>query len=55
MVAFLLVAAVATLTTGALTFREARTGVLKQSQDTVIGQFRDHVNDLAAGVTFPPN
>jgi two-component system sensor histidine kinase MtrB len=55
MVAFLLVAAVATLTTGALTFREARTGVLKQSQDTVIGQFRDHVNDLATGLTFPPN
>jgi len=55
MVAFLLVAAVATLTTGALTFREARTGVLKQSQDTVIGQFRDHVNDLAADLTFPPN
>ncbi|WP_052488866.1 HAMP domain-containing sensor histidine kinase [Streptomyces sp. 150FB] len=53
--AFLLVAAVATLTTGALTFREARTGVLQQSQDTVIGQFRDHVNDLAAGLSFPPN
>jgi two-component system sensor histidine kinase MtrB len=53
--AFLLVAAVATLTTGALTFREARTGVLQQSQDTVIGQFRDHVDNLATGLTFPPN
>jgi two-component system sensor histidine kinase MtrB len=55
LVAFLLVAGVATLTTGALTFREARTGVLQQSQDGVIGQFRDHVDDLAADLDFPPD
>ncbi|MGY1499922.1 ATP-binding protein [Streptomyces sp. QTS52] len=54
LVAFLLVAGVATLTTGALTFREARTGVLQQSQDSVIAQFRDHVNTLAADLAFPP-
>ncbi|HEY3482168.1 MAG TPA: two-component sensor histidine kinase, partial [Streptomyces sp.] len=53
-VAFTLVAAVATLTTGALTFREARTGVLQQSQDSVIEQFREHVNTLAPEVSFPP-
>ncbi|MEH0420359.1 HAMP domain-containing sensor histidine kinase [Streptomyces sp. B21-083] len=56
LVAFLLVAAVATLTTGALTFREARNGVLQQSQDGVIGQFRDHVNALTADLDpFPPD
>ncbi|ELP68313.1 sensor histidine kinase [Streptomyces turgidiscabies] len=55
LVAFLLVAGVATLTTGALTFREARTGVLQQSQDSVIAQFRDHVNTLAADLDFPPD
>ncbi|WP_405817931.1 HAMP domain-containing histidine kinase [Streptomyces sp. NBC_01390] len=55
LVAFLLVAAVATLTTGTLTFREARNGVLQQSQDGVIGQFRDHVTTLAADLDFPPN
>nr|WP_239135075.1 HAMP domain-containing sensor histidine kinase [Streptomyces sp. SID12488] len=55
LVAFLLVAGVATLTTGALTFREARTGVLQQSQDGVIAQFRDHVSTLAADLDFPPN
>lgn len=51
LVAFVLVAAVATLTTGALTFREARTGVLQQSQDNVIKRLRYHVNALAAGVS----
>ncbi|WP_369032580.1 ATP-binding protein [Streptomyces adonidis] len=55
LVAFLLVAGVATLTTGALTFREARTGVLQQSQDGVIAQFRDHVGTLAADLDFPPD
>ncbi|MEV6005195.1 HAMP domain-containing sensor histidine kinase [Streptomyces sp. NPDC051976] len=53
-VAFTLVAAVATLTTGALTFREARTGVLQQSQDSVIEQFREHVDTLAPSVSYPP-
>lgn len=45
-VTFTLVAVVATVTTGALTFREARTGVLQQSQDTVIEEFRHRVNTL---------
>ncbi|GAB2612068.1 ATP-binding protein [Streptomyces capparidis] len=53
-VAFTAVAAVSALTTGALTFREARTGVLQQSQDTVVRQFRDHVNTLAPQQSFPP-
>lgn len=53
-VAFALVAAVAALTTGALTFREARTGVLQQSQDTVIQQFRSHVDGLTPTLGFPP-
>ncbi|MER7999606.1 HAMP domain-containing sensor histidine kinase [Streptomyces sp. NPDC095613] len=53
-VAFTLVAVAGTLTTGALTFREARTSVLQQSQDTVVKQFRDHVNTLAPTLTLPP-
>ncbi|MGX9888745.1 sensor histidine kinase [Streptomyces sp. NPDC002276] len=51
--AFALVAGVATLSTGALTFREARTGVLQQSQDAVIRQFRDHVNNVVADYRLP--
>ncbi|MFF2846538.1 sensor histidine kinase [Streptomyces sp. NPDC058001] len=54
-IAFTVVAVVGTLTTGALTFREARRGVLQQSQDTVVKQFRDHVNGLAPAVAFPPD
>ncbi|MEU4173162.1 HAMP domain-containing sensor histidine kinase [Streptomyces sp. NPDC026665] len=42
-VAFVLVAAASALSTGALAFREARTGVLQQSQDSVIRQFRTSV------------
>ncbi|MFF7216101.1 hypothetical protein ACFZAU_37160, partial [Streptomyces sp. NPDC008238] len=38
--AFALVAVVSALKTGDLAFREARTGVLQQSQDSVIQQFR---------------
>ncbi len=53
-VAFGLVAALATTTTGALTFREARNGVLQQSQDTVIRQLRTQVSRLATGVGYPP-
>ncbi|MEV7345259.1 HAMP domain-containing sensor histidine kinase [Streptomyces sp. NPDC093544] len=55
LVAFVLVAGVATLTTGALTFREARTGVLQQSQDAVIKRLRYHVNVLAEGMSYPPS
>ncbi|MFD5624634.1 sensor histidine kinase [Streptomyces sp. NPDC127072] len=54
LVAFVLVAAVATLTTGALTFREARTGVLQQSQDAVIKRLRHHVDAIAVGISYPP-
>ena len=55
LVAFVLVTAVATLTTGALTFREARTAVLEQSQDTVIKRLRGHVDDLASSIAYPPS
>lgn len=54
-VAFALVAVVATVTTGALTFRAARTDLLQQGQDTVITQFRDGVDSTAAGVSYPPS
>jgi two-component system sensor histidine kinase MtrB len=54
-VAFALVAVVATVTTGALTFRAARTDLLQQGQDTVITQFRDGVDSVTPGVTFPPS
>lgn len=53
-VAFALVAVVATVTTGALTFRAARTDLLQQGQDTVITQFRDGVDSVAPGTAFPP-
>ncbi|MDH6625563.1 two-component system sensor histidine kinase MtrB [Streptomyces sp. LBL] len=53
-VAFTLVAALAAASTGALTFREARTGVLQQSQDTVIKLLRTQVNRLAPDLGFPP-
>ncbi|MEU6389426.1 HAMP domain-containing sensor histidine kinase [Streptomyces sp. NPDC046939] len=52
LLSFVLVAAVSALGTGALTFREARTGVLQQSQDTVVNQFRQSVNALIP--TVPP-
>ena len=52
-VGFALVAAVSALGTGLLAFREARTGVLQQSQDVVIEQFRDSVNALAP--RLPPS
>ncbi|MET9774037.1 HAMP domain-containing sensor histidine kinase [Streptomyces sp. NPDC006367] len=54
-VAFAFVAATATVTTGALTFREARTGILQQSQDTVIEDFRDRVDTLVPNYRFPPD
>ncbi|MFD9318315.1 sensor histidine kinase [Streptomyces sp. NPDC060053] len=52
-VAFALVAAVTATTTGALTFREARTGVLQQSQDTVIERLRTQVTRLAPALVLP--
>ncbi|NUR42150.1 MAG: HAMP domain-containing histidine kinase [Streptomyces sp.] len=53
-VAFGLVAAVAAATTGALTFREARIGVLQQSQDAVIGQLRARLSERAPELPYPP-
>ncbi|NYI07894.1 sensor histidine kinase [Allostreptomyces psammosilenae] len=54
-VGFILVASVATVTTGALTLREARTGILQQSQDAVITHFRDRIGTVAAAYPFPPD
>ncbi|MFI7405543.1 sensor histidine kinase [Streptomyces sp. NPDC049541] len=54
-VAFALVAALTAATTGALSFREARTGLLQQSQDTVIAQLRAQANRLAPEVVAPPD
>ncbi|MDX3352785.1 HAMP domain-containing sensor histidine kinase [Streptomyces sp. ME01-24h] len=54
-VAFVLVAMAGALSTGAVTFREARTGVLQQSQDAVIRQFRDSVNAVARETPLPPD
>lgn len=51
---FVLVAAASALGTGALTFREARTGVLQQSQDTVVNQFRQRVDTLIPGLPPAP-
>lgn len=53
-VAFGLVAAVAAISTGALTFREARTGVLQQSQDASIRQLRAQLNQHASELEMPP-
>lgn len=53
-VAFGFVATAAAATTGALTFREARTGVLQQSQDAVIRQLRTQVSQRAGELGFPP-
>lgn len=52
--AFVLVAMCSALSTGALAFREARTGVLQQSQDSVIRHFRTSVDAVAPYVPFPP-
>lgn len=54
-VAFALVAVVSALSTGALAFREARTGVLQQSQDPVIRQFRTNVNAQVAHTPLSPS
>ncbi|GHG48478.1 two-component sensor histidine kinase [Streptomyces griseocarneus] len=54
-VAFLLVAALSALTTAALTFREARTAILKRTQDTAVQQLRAQVNSQAPELRFPPD
>ncbi|KPI00755.1 integral membrane sensor signal transduction histidine kinase [Actinobacteria bacterium OV450] len=43
--AFLLVAAITAVTTAALTYQQARTAVLKQSQDTAVSTLRDQVEN----------
>lgn len=53
-VAFALVTALTAASTGALTFREARTGVLQQSQDAVIKLLRTQVGKLAPALNVPP-
>ncbi|MGW9025229.1 ATP-binding protein [Streptomyces sp. NPDC055722] len=53
--AFVLVAMASALSTGALAFREARTGVLQQSQDSVIRQFRTSVDAVAVYTPPAPN
>ncbi|MFD7921753.1 sensor histidine kinase [Streptomyces sp. NPDC059740] len=53
--AFVLVAMASSLGTGALAFREARTGVLQQSQDSVIHQFRTSVDALAPYLPTAPD
>ncbi|MET9696286.1 HAMP domain-containing sensor histidine kinase [Streptomyces sp. NPDC006529] len=49
--AFLLVAAISAVSTAALTYRQARTAVLTQSQDTAVATLRDQVEGL--GITLP--
>ncbi|MFJ4500353.1 ATP-binding protein [Streptomyces sp. NPDC088864] len=49
--AFLFVAAVSAATTAALTYREARSAILQQAQDTAVAQFRDRVGSYS--VTLP--
>ncbi|MFI5619023.1 ATP-binding protein [Streptomyces sp. NPDC051567] len=45
--AFLLVAAVSAVSTAALTYREARNAILKQSQDTAVSSFRARIEQQA--------
>ncbi|MEU3281278.1 ATP-binding protein [Streptomyces antibioticus] len=54
-IAFGLVAVLTAAATGTLTFREARTGILQQSQDAVIKQLRARVDRLAPTLAFPPS
>ncbi|MGW1179921.1 HAMP domain-containing sensor histidine kinase [Streptomyces drozdowiczii] len=49
--AFLFVAAVSAATTAALTYREARSAILQQAQDSAVVQFRDRVG--AQAVSLP--
>ncbi|GGV83000.1 two-component sensor histidine kinase [Streptomyces gelaticus] len=49
--AFLLVAAISAATTATLTYREARSAILQQAQDTAVDQFRDRIGSQS--VTLP--
>ncbi|WP_329460824.1 HAMP domain-containing sensor histidine kinase [Streptomyces sp. NBC_01497] len=53
--AFALIAVISALSTGTLAFREARTGVLQESQDTVIQRFRTSVDTAAGGLPVTPS
>ncbi|MFH8451036.1 sensor histidine kinase [Streptomyces fungicidicus] len=55
LMSFVLVAVASALGTGALAFREARTGVLQQSQDSVINRFRTSVDAVAPSIPIAPN
>ncbi|MFF7337726.1 ATP-binding protein [Streptomyces sp. NPDC008163] len=48
--AFLFVAAVSAATTAALTYREARSAILQQAQDSAVAQFRDRINDQSVSL-----
>ncbi|MFE9256964.1 ATP-binding protein [Streptomyces sp. NPDC006879] len=52
--AFLLVAAISSVTTAALTYREARTAILKQSQDTAVASMRDQLEKVELSSLPPP-
>ncbi|WP_432169452.1 ATP-binding protein [Streptomyces sp. 1222.5] len=52
--AFLLVAAVSAGTTAVLTYREARTAILDQAQNTAVSSFRDQVQALATPLPVEP-
>ncbi|WP_425247111.1 ATP-binding protein [Streptomyces sp. NEAU-NA10] len=52
--AFLLVAAVSAATTAALTYREARTAILKQAQDTAVASFRERVQEFSLPLPVEP-
>jgi two-component system sensor histidine kinase MtrB len=54
-VAFVLVAAFASLVTAALTYREARAGLLQRSQDRIVGDLRTLVDTAAPSIPFPPD
>ncbi|MER5731311.1 ATP-binding protein [Streptomyces sp. NPDC002138] len=49
--AFLLVAAISAVSTAALTYRQARTAILTQSQDTAVATLRDQLE--GTGTTLP--
>ncbi|MER7763748.1 ATP-binding protein [Streptomyces sp. NPDC097619] len=50
--AFLLVAAISALTTAALTYREARSAILKQSQDTAVASMRDALDNRPVSLPY---
>ncbi|MFJ5973959.1 sensor histidine kinase [Streptomyces sp. NPDC093060] len=52
--AFLLVAAVSAGATAVLTYREARTAILDQAQNTAVSSFRERVQELATPLPVEP-